>query len=68
MFYEKGVFKNIEKFTRKHLRLSLFFNKVARLSPAILFKKETLAQVFSSEYWEIFKNTVFNRTPLDDLF
>ena len=27
MFYEKGVFKNIEKFTRKHLRLSLFFNK-----------------------------------------
>ena len=27
-------------------------------------KKETLAQVFSSEFYEIFKNTFFYRTPL----
>ena len=26
-------------------------------------KKETLAQVFSCEFWEIFKNTFFQRTP-----
>ena len=25
-------------------------------------KKETLAQLFSCEFWEIFKNTFFNRT------
>ena len=27
-------------------------------------EKETLAQVFSCEFWEIFKNTFFYRTPL----
>ena len=27
-------------------------------------KKETLAQVFSSEFYEISKNTFFHRTPL----
>ena len=36
---------------------SLFFNKVAVL------KKETLAQVFSCEFYKIFRNT-FYRTPL----
>ena len=29
-----------------------------------LIKKETLAQVFSCEFWEISKNTFFHRTPL----
>ena len=32
------------KFTGKHLCQSLFFNKAAEVSPAILFKKETLAK------------------------
>ena len=36
---------------------SLFSNKVAGLRPATLLKKETLAQVFSSEFWEISKGT-----------
>ena len=27
--------------------------------PATLFKKRTAAEVFSSEYWEIFKNIYF---------
>ena len=31
-------------------------------------KKETMAQVFSCEFCEIFKNTFFYRTPLDDCF
>ena len=43
---------------------SLFFNKVAGLGHATLLKKETLAQVFFSEFCKIFKNTFFNRTPL----
>ena len=31
VFYKKGVLKNFAKFTEKHLRQSLFFNKVAGL-------------------------------------
>ena len=47
---KKGVLKNFAKFTGKHLCQSLFFNKV---------DSETLAQMFSSEFCEIFKNTLF---------
>ena len=36
------------------------------LRPATLLKKETLTQVFSCEFWKIFKNTFFYRTPLVD--
>ena len=31
VFYRKGVLRNFEKFTEKHLSQSLFFNKVAGL-------------------------------------
>ena len=51
---KKIVLKNFAKFTGKHLYLRLFFNKVTYIS-----KKETLAQVFSCEFSEIFKNTFF---------
>ena len=40
-----------------------FFNKVASLRPATLLKKETLEHVFSCKFCEIFKNTIFYRTP-----
>ena len=46
-----GVFKNFAKFTVKHLCQSLFFNNAA--------SQETVVQVFSCEFWEIFKNTFF---------
>ena len=44
----KDVLRNFEKFTRKHVCQSLFFNKVAGLRPetCTFIKKETLAQVF----------------------
>ena len=32
--------------------------------PESLFKKETLAQVLFCKFCEIFKNTIFHRTPL----
>ena len=32
--------------------------------PAILLKKETLAQVFSCEFCEISKNTLLHRAPM----
>ena len=49
---KKCILKNFPKFTGKHLCWSLFFNKVAALRPA-------KSQVFSCEFWEIFKNTFF---------
>ena len=52
VFSKKGVLRNFTKFTGKHLCQSLFF------------KKETLAHVFSCEFWEISKNTFLHRTPL----
>ena len=41
----------------KHLRQSLFFNKVAGLKPCNFFEKEILPHVFSCEFCKIFKNT-----------
>ena len=50
VFCEKGALKNFTKFTGKHV-------------PACNFvKKETLAQVCSCEFCEIFKNTFLYRT------
>ena len=46
VFCEKGVLRNVAKFTEKHLCQSLFFNKVAG-GACNFIKKETLAQVFS---------------------
>ena len=54
VFCQKGVLKNFSKFTEKQLFQSLFFHKVAGHEA---FKKATLAQVFSCEFEEIFKNT-----------
>ena len=59
VFFKKGAHRNFTKFIGKHLCQSVFFNKVAGLSPGPynLIKKETLAQVFSHELCEISKNT-----------
>ena len=59
---KKGVLANFTKFTGKHLSQSLFFNKVAG-GACNFIKKESLAQVFSCEFCEISKNTVFHTTP-----
>ena len=48
VFCKKGVLKNFTNFTGKRLCQSLFF-----------IKKEALAQVFSGEFCEIFKDTFF---------
>ena len=60
----RGVLKNFAKFTGKRLCQSIFFNKVADLRPADFIKRETVVQVFSCEFCEIFKNIFFYRTPL----
>ena len=38
--------------------------QIIGLRPATLIKKETLAQVFSCEFCEIYKNIFYYRTPL----
>ena len=63
---KKDVLKNFTKFTGKHRCESLFFNKVAGLSPITLLKK--VAQVFSCEFCKILKNIYLYRTPPDDCF
>ena len=60
---KKGVLRNFTKFTGKHLCQSLFFNKVAGLSPTTSLKKR-LAQVFSFGFCKIPKNNFSYRTPL----
>ena len=66
VFCENGVLENITKFTGKYLCQSLLFDKVAGLRSEVcnFIKKDTLAQVFSCEFCEIFKNNLFYGTPL----
>ena len=63
---KKRVLRKFAKSRGKHLCQSLFFNKFASLRPKAcnFIKKETLAQVFSCEFYEISKNTFSYRTPL----
>ena len=59
LLYKKGVLKILAKIRGKHLRQSVFFNKVAGLRPATLLKKRLRHRVFLCECSEIFKNTFF---------
>ena len=54
--------KNFAIFTGKQLCYSLFLIKLQSFKPATLLK-ETPTQVLSCEYYEIFKNNCFYRTP-----
>ena len=53
---KKGVLRNFAKFTGKNPCQRLFLIKLQALG---IIKKESLAQVFSWEFWEISKNTFF---------
>ena len=67
VFCKKDVLRNFAKLTGKHLCQSLFLNKVAGQRPATeacnFVNKETLAQVFSCEFYKISKNTFSYRKP-----
>ena len=52
VFYKKGGLKNVSNFTGKTSgRVTLLLSN--------FIKNETLAPVFSSEFWDILKNTFF---------
>ena len=78
VFCKKSVLRNFAKFTGKHLCQNLFFNEVACLGvSSIMFsttllkrdsqacsfmKKETLAQMISCEFFEIFRTLFLKNT------
>ena len=55
VFYDKSVLKNFSKFTGKHLCQSPFFNKVAGLRPATLFKKRIWQRCFPVNFAKILR-------------
>ena len=59
------MFLEILQNSQENTCARICFNKP---EPCNFIKKESLAQVFSGEFCEIFKNTFFYRTPLDDCF
>ena len=61
MFCKKSVLRDFAKFTEKHLCQSLFFNKVAGLSPQAcnFIKKETLARYFPVNFAKLIKTPFF---------
>ena len=59
VFFKKGVLRNFAKFTEKHLCQSLFFNKVAGLSPATLLKKGLWRWRFPVNFVKFLRTTFF---------
>ena len=64
---KKGVLKNSQKFTGKHLCQSLFFNKAAGHRLATLLKTKLWHRCFPVNFAK-FLRTAFYRTPLRDSF
>ena len=54
----KSFLKNVAEFTKKTCD-TVSYLIIFQASTCSLFKKETLLEVFSCEFCEIFKNTVF---------
>ena len=61
-FLQNKLFQKFRNIQRKTPALKSLFKKVADLKGSNLIKK-TWTQVFPYEYWEIFKNSFFYRTP-----
>ena len=55
VFCKKGVVENFAKFTGKHLRQSLFFNKVAGLSPTTLLEKRLWHSYFPVNFAKLLR-------------
>ena len=60
LFCKKGVLKNFTKFRGKHLCQSLFFNKVADLSPTTLLKKRLWHRCFPVNFSKFLRTPFFS--------
>ena len=58
LFCKKGILRNFTKFIGKHLPQSLFFNKVAGVTPTTLLKKRLWHRCFAVNF-VIFLRTLF---------
>ena len=63
MCCKKGVLRNFANFTRKHLSQSLFLNKVAGLSPAILSKKRLWRRCFPVNFAKFLRTPFLTEHP-----
>ena len=64
VFCKKGALKNFEKFTRKNLYQSLFFNNIVGLRPTTLLKKRFWQRCFPANFTKFLDNTFFYRPSL----
>ena len=62
-FVMSWMFLKFRRFHEKTPVLESLFNKIAVLNPQVY--QETLAQVFSCEFWEIFKKNFYRILPGD---
>ena len=61
-FVRKGILRNFEKLTGKHMCQSLFFNKVAGLRAATLLKKRLWHRCFSVNFAKFLRTPFFQNT------
>ena len=61
---KNGVVRNFAKFTGKHLCQSLFFNKVAALSPATLLKKRPWQRCFTVNFTNFLRTPFIYKSPV----
>ena len=62
VLYKKGVLRNFTKLTGNQLCQSLFFNKVASLRPATLFKKRLWQRCFPLNFVKFQKTPFLQKT------
>ena len=67
MFFKISAIKTFAAFIEKTLSffMKLVWNFIQKWLQMQLYSKDTPTQVFSLEYYEIFKSAFFHRTPLD---
>ena len=63
VFCKKDVLRNFAKFTGKHLRQSLSFNKVAGLRPATLLKKRLRLRYLPVDFPKFLRTLSLQNTP-----
>ena len=63
MICKNVVLEKFAKFTGKHLCLSLFFNKVAGLSPVTLFRMKLRHRCFSVNFAKFLRMSYFEIIP-----
>ena len=62
---EKGVLKNLAKFTGKHLCQSLFFNKIVVLRAVTLLKNRLWNRYFPVDFAKFLEHLFFRTRPGD---